>query len=218
MTLESQRVVVFDLDDTLYKERDYLLSGVNAVLETIRSTYGDQYLAKLSLPLDVTKDWLSSICAELNLPATVKESLLWTYRLHEPSIRLSESVRSVLKLIGSNHQLAILTDGRAITQRQKLKSLGLGHLPAYISEEYGDTKPDTLRYEAVMHDFPAKQYFYIGDNPAKDFIAPNQLGWTSVGLKGDDRNIHSQILSGMKPDQLPSMWIEKLNELVNVVV
>ena len=52
------------------------------------------------------------------------------------------------------------------------------------------------------------------DNPQKDFIAPNRLGWATIGLLDSGSNIHGQKLDGLSDEQLPSVWIEKIEELL----
>ena len=78
-------------------------------------------------------------------------------------------------------RVAILSDGRSITQRLKLKSVGLEGIPCFISEDYGSVKPDSSRYLAVEDKWPQSKYVYIGDNPEKDFKAPNEMGWLTLG-------------------------------------
>jgi putative hydrolase of the HAD superfamily len=34
----------------------------------------------------------------------------------------------------------------------------------------------------MMQRHPGLQYIYIADNPAKDFVAPNLLGWKTVQI------------------------------------
>ena len=128
-----------------------------------------------------------------------------------PHISLDEMLEC-LSYLSSFSLAAILTDGRSITQRLT-KSLGLSSFPA-IFDDYSDTKPSPLRYEFIMKDFPAQAYFYIADNPKKDFLAPNHLGWQTVGLLGSAFNIHSQDVSHLNPDYLPSFWINSLLDLL----
>lgn len=210
---------VFDLDDTLYKEVDFLKSGLLSVAARIKELYGkDISVDVMKWYLKGEKDIFLKVCRILNLPNNVKESLLWYYRLHIPDISLSEDTLDVLRWLQESSQgLAILTDGRSITQRAKLLQLGLGHLPAYISEEYSSEKPETLRFECIMNAHPASNYIYIGDNPKKDFFAPNKLGWQTIGLIADERNIHSQDVSGLSEDHLPDVWIEKFSQLKSCI-
>jgi putative hydrolase of the HAD superfamily len=152
----------------------------------------------------------------IKLPLSVKESLLWIYRLHQPKISLDKSTKASINKLQQVAKLVILTDGRSISQRQKIKSLELDHLPVYISEEYQSEHPDLLRFNLIMKDFPSKKYSYVGDNPRKDFIAPNKLNWNTIGLRGDGYNIHSQD-SYVTQDASPKFWINNLEELLHIL-
>lgn len=190
-----EHVVVFDLDDTLYKERDYVLSGVAAVIKACLDLgLIEQSVAKKPFTPDIAAGKIiNTLCRHLSLPEKLEDSLLWIYRLHEPSISLDSATRLAIRRISDMAAAtAIVTDGRATTQRIKLKALGLGAIPAYISEEFGNGKPATDMFLAVERRWPGFQYTYIGDNVSKDFIAPNKLGWFTIGIKDDGCNIHSQ--------------------------
>ena len=211
----AESVFVFDLDDTLYQEADYQRSGFREVVRWLERIYGirldstlDEFLAENN------SDVLGGLCQAAHLPDTVKQSLLWVYRLHEPDISLSEPVRQIITgLERKSAGLAILTDGRSITQRLKLRTLGLSHIPAYISEDHADEKPSPMRFQKIMRDMPAPYYVYIADNPKKDFIAPNQLGWTTIGLIAESENVHPQVLSGLSDEHLPLFWINGIDSL-----
>lgn len=222
----SQTVVVLDLDDTLYAEADYRASGFRAVCDVVNQ------LTRPNPPLDASapqiidaSDPLVQICEMAGLPPSVKETLLWVYRLHTPDIRLSPQVaRAIARLQAFCPAVAVLTDGRAISQRQKLKALGLSHLPVYISEDYASCKPEPLRYQQVMSDFAAQVYVYVGDNPQKDFVAPNALQWKTVGIRAvglhavdphaGRHNIHSQVCDGLPAANLPNRWVSSMDEFM----
>lgn len=209
-----ETVIVFDLDDTLYKEVEYQTSGLKEVCRWIESVYGLCLTAALEKLRNTNEpDLLGGLCRIAGLPLTVKESLLWVYRLHQPSISLLPEIADFLSYLQSDFKVAILTDGRSISQRLKLKALGLGQLPAYISEEYGSDKSSPVRFELIMRDLPGSKYFYVGDNPQKDFIVPNGLGWTSVCLRDGGMNIHSQNIDSLAFSQRPKVWINNFNEL-----
>ena len=212
----ANRVFVFDLDDTLYQESDYQSSGFREVVRWLERIYGiqldftlDEFLAENN------SDVLGGLCEAAHLPDIVKQSLLWVYRLHEPDISLSEPVSQTITVLEQKSAgLAILTDGRSITQRLKLKALGLSHIPAYISEDYADEKPSPIRFQKIMQDMPAQYYVYVADNPKKDFIAPNQLGWLTIGVSARPQNIHSQQLDILSEDHWPSVWVSKLSDFL----
>jgi len=211
----SNTVFVFDLDDTLYKEVDYFKSGVNAVIQKVLFTYGLDVESYLNNKIATKpEDLWGDLCRDWSLPSSVKDSLIWEYRLHIPEIKLSSGVKDLLGFLEKKSAgVVILTDGRSVTQRLKIKALGISHLPCFISDEYGEIKPDPLRFHVIEKNFLNKDYIYLGDNIRKDFLAPNKLGWNTFCLKDDGRNIHKQDLTLLSDDYLPSYWLSKLEEL-----
>ncbi len=217
----ARTVVVFDLDDTLYQEADYVDSGIRHVCAQINSLCGiDCYRAIQANRLqDAKLDWLTLACHLTGLKPSIKESLLWMYRLHLPDISLSESCSESLKKIRSAAiAAAILTDGRTVTQKLKLSSLGLSHWPVYISEDYGSAKPSPDRFQAIQKDFPAEKYVYVADNIQKDFLGCNPLGWLGIGMRGNDRNIYSQSSQGLPESALPAYWVSNWEELTELLL
>jgi putative hydrolase of the HAD superfamily len=65
--------------------------------------------------------------------------------------------------------------------------------------------------------YPSSAYYYIGDNPAKDFQAPNHLGWTTICLLDDGRNIHPQDFT-LSPQMLPQHIVPQLTEIENIII
>lgn len=214
---EREKVVVLDLDDTLYKEADYRESGLRAVCREIEMLYGKSMGADLDALILNGTDVLEELCRRAGLPLSAKGSLLWVYRLHMPDISLTEGVRDTLRQLEEKYTVVVLTDGRSVTQRKKLLALGLQQLPSYISEEYNSEKPDSRRFKLIMEDYSAQEYVYVADNPRKDFIAPNALRWKTIGLRGDERNIHSQACEGLHSEMLPNQWIDTLTELPDIL-
>lgn len=206
-------VICFDLDDTLYKEIDF----VKSAYAEIAGKVGHPESARQML------DWYyegKNVFAELidtyGLDITIGECLQ-VYRNHYPDIALDPGVKEFLDALKKNGaKLGLITDGRSVSQRNKIKALGLeGFFDIeIISEEFGSEKPDSRNYKAVMDAFPDRNCFvYIGDNPEKDFIAPNRLGWDTYCLKHDKRNIHIQSFSGAK-ENMPRHVVAKIQEVV----
>ncbi|MHA7879526.1 MAG: HAD family hydrolase [Saccharospirillum sp.] len=211
----KETVFVFDLDDTLYNEIDYHTSGLKSVASCLKDIFDSDVEEILnSLISHQEKDLWGGLCKHFKLPESVKESLLWQYRLHNPKISLTIEVRDLLEyLLDSAVGVAIITDGRFITQKKKLCALKIDHVPSYISEEFGALKPDPVRFRLIENQHPRCRFVYIGDNPKKDFIAPNQLGWITIGVRDNGRNIHSQDLSNLGSECLPHIWLSSLNDL-----
>ena len=213
---KNNTVLVLDLDDTLYKEADYVLSGINHIAELLKKTMQQDIKEKLlsfhqSSPQG---DFIELACQLTALPPSSKESLLWAYRTHHPSIGLDDETKQWLKRCKKEyHTIAILTDGRAITQRLKISALGLSDIPAYISEEWDSIKPDKKRFNAIQEKWATNHYIYIGDNPKKDFIAPNELKWSTFCLKANKKNIHPQEISHTNDSYKPHYFIDSLSEI-----
>lgn len=192
------KVVVFDLDDTLYKEIDYLKSAYSEIALWIESAFNKKDVYPLMLEFyNQGKDVFDSVNQyyELSIPI---ETYLRKYRTHIPCISLSDEVENVLStLFDRGCVVGLITDGRQITQWNKIKTLGLDRYitksDCIISESFGYAKPSIEGYLYFQEKYPHAEYFYIGDNVKKDFVAPNRLGWTTICLRDDGRNIHKQV-------------------------
>lgn len=212
----TNTVFVFDLDDTLYPEIDYVRSGMAHVCNRLLETLGvDLHQALTHAVSAGERDWLAWLAQKASLPASAVVSLLWIYRLHSPTLTLAPDCASLLDYLQrAGAPVLVLTDGRSITQRLKLKSLGLSHLPALISEDWGDQdKRSPTRFLEVMARFPDKAWLYVGDNPAKDFIMPRALGWRTVGVKAAERGIHQAQLLSESLQHQPEVWLSRAGAL-----
>lgn len=204
------RTIVFDLDDTLYLERDYLRSGLSAAARFAQSVAG---CATIDLDLP-EEDPLGAICARAGLDPNAKTALLWAYRLHIPAITLREGAREAIAACRDRGEaVCILTDGRSVSQRLKLTALALDHDAAFISEEIGAEKPDPLGYELIERAFPADGYVYVADNPHKDFIAANRRGWRTIGISAGADAIPRPCAAALPPHAMPQAWAASFGEV-----
>lgn len=189
--------IIFDLDDTLYKERDFLVSAFCAIAQRVEAEFGiSSAFSHMYETYLKQGDAFQGLIDLYHLPLE-KEWFLQIYRNHAPSLSLAPEVQGVLQeLYESGYNLGLITDGRSLTQRNKLSALGLEKFipneAIVISEEFGSTKPEVRNYAYFMELYKTDAYLYVGDNPKKDFITPNRLGWHSILLRDDGRNIHSQ--------------------------
>lgn len=216
ITNPKETCLVLDLDDTLYQEYDYQTSGLQYVEERVLELYGVNLRGRLlELRDQAVNDIFLELANILGMPSSIKYSFLMMYRYHKPRITLTLATDQFIKSALLNFgRVVILTDGRSVSQRLKLESLGLLKIPVFISEEWNSTKPDNKRFVAIMEKYATCSNFcYVADNPSKDFVAPNALGWVSICLKGDKNNIHSQDKSSIKEEHLPHYWVNKLNEI-----
>lgn len=211
--LSRDCVIVFDLDDTLFLERDFVRSGFREVaraLERTGSVRAFERMEELFCGGDV--DPIGAVIEQDAAPVD-KSELLRVYREHEPKLRLAGAIEAILtEFVNAGRPLGIITDGRSLTQRNKIRSLGLGEWISeiIISEEFGSAKPAAANYCHFEKLFPNRSYAYVGDNISKDFVTPNRLGWTTIGVRNGGQNIHSQWLDAVSPSSLPHFMIEKI--------
>jgi putative hydrolase of the HAD superfamily len=218
MNLENW-VVVFDLDDTLISELEYQRSGIAAVETAITSIYGIPFDGSIQHALEKgVKDIWGWSCEQLSLPLDVKTSFLWLYRLHRPVISLAPGVRAALdSLFASQANLAILSDGRSVTQRLKLTAVGLDWIPLFVSEDYRSTKPNAERFVAIEKRWPACRYVYVADNPVKDFLAPNARGWLTLGANWIEDRVHGLELLPSCAASRPRFWLSDPVEVIHQI-
>lgn len=224
-----KKIIVFDLDDTLYKEIDYLKSGYKKVAKMVEMRYG------LDSPLiyDHLLSWYfkgENAFARLNEHYGIDnpiEDYLNIYRYHHPSIELSEETKNTLNALKSKgFTLGVISDGREITQKQKIEALGLEEWIDWdkilINEDTKYFKPNHWSFDRMVlqcyeqYSGADLKFYYVGDNPKKDFLAPNQLGWETVCLMDDGRNIHLQDFS-LSEEYLPKVRIGDMKELINLI-
>ncbi|MBA4135232.1 MAG: HAD family hydrolase [Flavobacterium sp.] len=206
--------VVFDLDDTLVKEIDYLKSAFKAIAVKVDST-NDSLFNQMLFWYQNKENVFQNI--ESHYGFSVNE-LKQQYRTHVPDFIQYKGVSELLlRFKEKGCFIGLITDGYSLTQRNKLKALGIEELfdLIVISEEFGSEKPNENNYK-VFHQLATKDYYYIGDNTAKDFLAPNRLGWISVCLLNNGENIHPQDFT-KETVYLPQKTITDLNELFTFI-
>lgn len=224
------RVICFDLDDTLYKEIDYLKSAYREIaayaVEHCHSRADSSYVLsgkaydEMLMAYEKGNNAFNRLNEFLGIDLPVSEYLR-IYRCHKLNLSLSDDVVSVLNsLKSSGCIIGLITDGRSIQQRNKIEALGLNQWikdeDIVISEDFGCEKPSSANYEYFMRRYPESENFmYVGDNLEKDFIAPNVLGWQTVCLKDDGRNIHKQNFDSVCSEAMPKIVIESFKELIH---
>ena len=125
-----------------------------------------------------------------------------------PSINLAPGIRFLIDTLTASHaSLAVLTDGRSLTQRLKLSAVGLGSIPIYASEDYQSSKPSVERFIAVEQRWPCCNYVYVADNPVKDFLAPNSRGWLTLAADWINPRLYKVDTSHLDHSCLPHYWV-----------
>lgn len=213
--LPAQTVLVLDLDDTIYPEHRYKISGIRSVCKTVAALYPQYDADRLFAGLDTSGAWLDQLCGSCRFNASEKQTLLWHYRLHTPDLAGCMPSEQLKNLMARFCAAALISDGRSLTQRLKLASLGL--LEQFdlvlVSEAAGADKPDEKRFLQVEAAWPGKQYLYIADNTAKDFVTPNRLGWKTLRVTGMPDAVHPADESRFPPEYRAQGSLNRLEDL-----
>ncbi|WP_448217403.1 HAD family hydrolase [Endozoicomonas sp. 2B-B] len=187
------KAVVFDLDDTLYPEYKYVDSGFKAIDHFLRKNYkliGFYRVANLLFSKgyrgDVFNKALDSLKFSYN-DSFIKH-LVSVYRGHIPDIKLDKATIGVLDYISSTYKTALITDGYQIAQKKKIDALGIcsyfDHIciTDLLGKQYW--KPHEMSYKKTEQflNVAPEECVYVGDNPTKDFVTPNRLGWKTIQM------------------------------------
>lgn len=214
--------IVFDLDDTLYLERDYAFSGFSAVADWLERTHGIGGFAEQARTVfskGERKRVFDTALAALRVdpkPALIAE-LVRTYRSHQPDICLTKDAERFLARWPGDLPLALLTDGFHQSQRNKVTALGIDRTrlrPIVYTDAWGSAywKPHQRGFEFIASELglPPAALVYVADNPAKDFIAPRALGWRTVRI-ARAAGVHRHEVAA--PEGEPTAVIETLDDL-----
>jgi len=183
--------VIFDLDDTLYKELDFVCGAFKEVCKYLAYKYNineeDLYEDMIYILNKFGRGkTFNMLCEKHNLKENIK-NLVSIYREAKPSIRLYEDAQWILNYLKKNKiNTGIITDGKASVQWNKINCLNLiGKVDKIIvSDDFGLDfwKPHEFTYREMLKYFNCNpdDCIYIGDNPNKDFIGAKKVGVHTV--------------------------------------
>lgn len=219
--------VIFDLDDTLISEKEYIKSGFKVVCNVISEQHNlnfDTVYQKIFELFDEDSDYVFNRlldCFNIEYEKEYILELLKIYRGHSPDISLYSDAEEILNyLAGKNYKLGIITDGYKITQNKKLESLDIDSCfdCIIITDELGKDywKPHKKPYKLCSNNLGVdySSLIYVGDNIKKDFITANKLGMHTVQIvreEGVYKDLDS-IEESYKADHV----ISDLNELKEI--
>ena len=184
---------VFDLDDTLFLERDYALSGFDAVGEWVQAKFGIDGFAAAARGLfergvrGSTFDEALALCGAAP-DADVVRAIVDVYRSHRPAIELLPDARRALAELAAV-PLAVVTDGPVPSQRAKADAMECGRwsrvtiLTGELGAGFGKPHPRAFEEVERLTGVRGPGCAYIADNPAKDFVGPKSLHWRTVRVR-----------------------------------
>lgn len=218
------KLVTFDLDDTLYNEKDFVFGAFKEVAEYISNKYNlsceDIYSDMINiLESNGRGKIFNFICDNYNINEDIK-ALVQVYRNAKPKLKLYEDSIEILNKLKYNYKLGLITDGLAYVQWNKIKLLEVEKYfdNIIVTDDLGREywKPHIMSFKNMAEKFKflPNECVYIGDNPNKDFYGAKKLGYKTIRLireAGD--HIHVRLDSEYEADY----EISSLNEIVPII-
>lgn len=207
LDLDALDLLVLDLDDTLFLERDYVRSGFAAAGAWVQARlgipgFGERAWAAFEAGARRTVfDAVLQACG-VRADAALVRQLVEVYRTHRPVLTLLPDARALLQEARARGLwLAGVTDGPAECQRAKAQALGLLDWlePLLFTADWGAGygKPHPRAFTTVQQGrgVRGRRCAYVADNPLKDFQAPHALGWHTVRVRREG-GLHARLPSG----------------------
>lgn len=207
------KAVVFDLDDTLISEKDYIESGYRQIAKLIKERFAfeenkvfDDLMSLFNIsPLNVFNRLFELYKFEYT--EDIIHDLVKEYRAHFPKIQFYDDViPCLLELKRSGIKVGIITDGYAIAQHQKLNAVQASKYfdEVIITDELGREfwKPHPKAFEIMIEKFDIsfEELIYIGDNPEKDFYISKTYPINTVRILRDGLNKDKRYLDEIEAD------------------
>lgn len=218
------KAVIFDLDDTIYNEREFVNEGFKEVCMFL----SQKYKVEKEVLFRETEEILNSfgrgkIFNILQQKYTFKEDinkLVEIYRSVKPTLSLYDDAKEVLSYFKNKVKIGIITDGKASVQWNKVNSLELEKYvdKIIVTDDYGKEywKPHEYSYRQMLKHFNCEpnEAVYIGDNPAKDFVGARKVGIVTIRIVreyGDNMKIKAQ--KGYEADYT----VKDLRQIIDII-
>jgi putative hydrolase of the HAD superfamily len=179
--------VLLDMDDTLFLEHSYVISGIAAVAEFL-SDRTDEPANEIAAR--VTYQFLKYgrrqlFDNELGEPSvSTIEDIVRVYRNHVPDIKLFEGAAENIAALTRQFPVAVVTDGAQVMQYNKVRALGLDDLVSEVV--YCDAlnapkpKPDAFIEAAKLLGVEPSACVLIGDDPTADMVGAQAAGMAFI--------------------------------------
>ncbi len=215
----ANKALIIDLDDTLYPERRFLLSGFAAVAEEVERLFevprGDAFRTLVrALRTGHRRMALQALCATFDLDPVIVPELVDVIRGHRPRLQLRRDARRLLmRMRRAGWRIGVLTNGLPRVQARKIAALGLAPLLDHVvyACEHGDGrgKPDAAAFHAVTARLGVEpeRCVFAGDDPWCDVAGARRAGLWSIRVRRG-RFAHADVSDACEADLVVSTLSE----------
>lgn len=194
---DDLEAIVFDLDDTLYSEKEFVKGGLKEVA-TLFSNSKDAYQKMWKYFEEGYPAIDEFLNQEEKKSKITKEQCIKKFDEHKPMLELYNGlIPMFLRLRERKKKICLITDGRVLAQTNKINTL---HIKEFFDEiiitdelagngtVFAFRKPNTISFKIMKMrlGIPYSKMAYVGDNFKKDFIASNKLGMESIYFSNTD--------------------------------
>ena len=191
--------VLFDLDDTLYPHRRFVLSGFAAVAAHVERFWGvgaaEAFAVLTRAYRSVRGRELQALARRFDLPAWLVPQLVEVIRAHEPRLRLPRPSVRALETLREGWRIGVVTNGPPDIQARKVTALGLQPLVDTVVYAHatgrGLGKPDRAPFVDAARRLGVRvaQAVFVGDDPVADIGGARQAGMFAVRLQRGGRQM-----------------------------
>ncbi len=193
----SARAVLFDLDDTLFPERQFVDGGFGAVAAFLAGPSG-RPAADLAARLrelherDGRGRLFDTLLTELGLDGDpdLVPACLFVYRTHEVHLTAYPGVVAALEVLReAGIRTGVVSDGNAGVQARKLRGLDdiATRLDVVVLTDDlgpGHAKPSPVGFRVACRllETSPSTTIYVGNDPRKDFVGARAAGLRTVRI------------------------------------
>ena len=188
------KALIFDLDDTLYSETDFVESGYKAVARHLSESIGCDFNSLYAMMLDTLHamgrhNVMNAVKNRYPVDLIAIEDLVAVYRGHNPKIRMYPGYYGLLKELSGSYSLGIITDGMPEVQERKVRALRLEGLMDNIiyTWKFGEDrqKPHPHSFTLMLRSLEtnAENALFIGNDLAKDCIGAHRAGMKCAQIR-----------------------------------
>lgn len=181
--------VIFDLDETIYCEKQFIRHGFKMVSMYLKTRGIDISIRELFNYQEKfgRENVIDHVLRERGISdRNILLNSIYAYRNNNGVLTPRDGFMEVLDFLPTKPSL--VTDGMGFVQRKKLQNIGLeGRFDRiYFTDEWGAAaaKPSLVCFLDILRQksLSPNEMVYIGDDPSKDFVNLNLIGVKTIRI------------------------------------